>query len=217
MCPILQEIYQKHTNNLKKIVFIFLNNRREETVTETHSVSPGLRLSLLVKFFPLLWLDVSHTGCSITSHKFLMSHSPVTFNCVRFLLPDLSWAGGGGGGWWQQWDPGQARWQRPLHNESFVEHRAPPLLNEGWVLATVNQDQQHFLFGKHSSAGQTTPVLAPAQPQVLPPMSTYIFITSVMLPKIVSSEQNPDWARFYRRKISLQISLTFEKGRYNEE
>ena len=28
-----------------------------------------------------------------------------------------------------------------------------------------------------------------------------------MLPKIVSSEQNPDWASFYRRKISLQISL----------
>ena len=179
MCPILLEIYQKHTNNLWKIVFIFLNNRREET--ENHSVSPGLRLSLLVEFFPLLWLDVSHTGCSITSHKFLMSHSPVTFNCVAFLLPHRTWRWR----WWrwrQQWDPSQARWQRPLYNESFVELwscGAPSPLNEGWVLGTrpcqpAPAPTPTFLIWKTFQWNSTA-----GQPQVVAPMSTYIFITSL--------------------------------------
>ena len=44
MCPILLEIYQKHTNNLEKNVFIFLNNRREETVTEEPFGVPGIKI-----------------------------------------------------------------------------------------------------------------------------------------------------------------------------
>ena len=133
MCPILLEIYQKHTNNLKKIVFIFLNNRREETEShrerENQSVSPGLRFSLLVVFFSIPVIrcfPYCHTGCSITSHKFLMSHSPVTFNCEGFLLQGQTW-------WWsRRWrvvatmDPGQARWQRPLLQWEFcgaLEHQ----------------------------------------------------------------------------------------------
>ena len=162
MCPILLEIYQKHTNNLEKNVFIFLNNRREERrqSQKNHSVSPGLRLSLLVKFFPLPWLDVSHTGCcSITSHKFLMSLSPVTFNCAGFLLPAQTWtragAGGGGRRWRQQWERGegsQGRWHRPLYNESSG---APPDTTQWRVgagcslLSTSTDIRQHFLFGQH--------------------------------------------------------------------
>ena len=125
MCPILLEIYQKHTNNLKKIVFIFLNNRREETEShrertsrcprdEDYITSCCVFSSAVIRCFP-------YWRCSITSHKFLMSHSPVTFNCEGFLLPELSW-------WWW-WvkvvatmgpGPGRVTGGR-YYNESFVE------------------------------------------------------------------------------------------------
>ena len=183
MCPITLEMYQKHTNNLKKLYsyFLTIGERRGDSHREP-LVSLGLRLSLLVWFFPLLWLDVSHTGCSITSHKFLMSHSPVTFNCVWFLLPDQTWTGGTGG-WWQQWEPGRRGDSGRYYNESFLEHRPPPpspppsALNEGWVLAPVSQHQQHFLFGKHFNGIPLRDRQHQNQPEVVKPMSTYIFIT----------------------------------------
>ena len=157
MCPILLDISQKHTNNLRKIVFIYPNNRRKET--ETHWVSPGLRLSLLVTFFPLAvircfpyWLLV--TGCSITSHKFLMSHSPVTFNCIWFLLlHQTCWRWGGGGDGNNETRARLGDSGRYTIRVLWSSEAPPPSpFNEGWALGTrpcQPAPTQHFLFGKY--------------------------------------------------------------------
>ena len=56
------------------------------------------------------------------------------------------------------------------------------------------------------------------QPQVVAPMSTYIFITSLNVTENcqLRAKPRPDLASFYRGQISLSPNLSFENARYNQ-
>ena len=117
--------YIRNTQTISRKLYSYFwtIEERRQRVTEREPVGvPGMRIitsccvfsSAVIRCFP-------YWRCSITSHKFLMSHSPVTFNCVGFLLPELSW-------WWW-WvkvvatmgpGPGRVTGGR-YYNESFVE------------------------------------------------------------------------------------------------
>ena len=83
---------------------------------------------------------------------------------------------------------------RPLYNRiSFVDqqlHTRPGTLNEGWTPYNVNLQYQHFLFGKHFNGIPLR--VRQHQPQVVDPMSTYIFIRAFKCYRKLSdqNEQN---------------------------